>query len=48
VGVGIHPEESSICSNAYIDRSIPLEGGMLALGISKGLDTYEGGELMDI
>jgi hypothetical protein len=46
--VGIHPEESSICSNAYLDESIPIEGGTFGVSIQKGLTSYEGGSLRNI
>ncbi|MCQ2815708.1 MAG: hypothetical protein MJ252_00430 [archaeon] len=42
-GVGIHPEESSICSSAIVDRASSIYGGIISININKGLDLYTGG-----
>ena len=42
-GVGIHPEEASICRSAIVDRSMPYIGGVIGIGISHGLNSYEAG-----
>ena len=47
-GIGIHPEEASVCAAAFIDQSIPFEGGLVGIGIAKGLESYEGGSLKNI
>jgi hypothetical protein len=31
-GVGIHPDASSICASAIVDRSSPVTGGTIAVG----------------
>jgi len=45
LGMGIHPEESSICRAAIVDRSIPLYGGIIGVNILTGLNKYEEGHL---
>ena len=39
-GLAIHPDASSICVSAIIDKSIPTAGGIIGMGIFKGLDNY--------
>lgn len=46
VGIGIHPENSSICMNALIDRAISFYGGFIAISIFQGLPSYTGGKKM--
>ena len=36
----MHPEESWICSSAIVDRAMPVFGGLIGVGISKGLEHY--------
>lgn len=40
-GLGIHPEESSICKAAIVDGAMPLIGGVIGVGVTSGLDFYE-------
>lgn len=42
-GYGIHPEESSICMSALVDRSIPFHGGVIGINVLTGLNAYEAG-----
>jgi len=42
-GYGIHPEESSICMSALVDRSIPFHGGVIGINVLTGLKEYEEG-----
>lgn len=42
-GTAIHPEESSICRSALVDRSMPLTGGLVGVGITYGLPGYQKG-----
>jgi len=44
IGIGIHPEESSVCRAAIIDRSLTIYGGVIGVNILTGLTGYEGGE----
>jgi len=44
MGKGIHPEESSVCRAAIIDRSMPLFGGVIGINILTGIDGYESTE----
>lgn len=44
MGKGIHPEESSVCRAAILDRSVPLYGGVIGVNILTGIDGYEGAE----
>jgi hypothetical protein len=44
IGLGIHPEESSICINAIIDRVMSFYGGIVAVSIFNGLSSYTGGK----
>jgi len=43
-GEGIHPEESSICRAALIDRAIPLVGGVIGISALTGLEKYDEGQ----
>jgi len=36
-GWAIHPEDSSICMSALVDRSIPYVGGIIGINILTGL-----------
>lgn len=40
-GLGIHPQESSICKSAIVDGAMPLIGGVIGIGIVSGLEYYE-------
>ena len=40
-GLGLHPEESSICKSAIVDGAMPLIGGVIGVGVTNGLDFYE-------
>lgn len=40
-GLGIHPEEASICRSAIVDRSMPLTGGVIGIGVTHGLNDYQ-------
>lgn len=40
-GVGIHPQESSICKSAIVDKALPLTGGIIGLTIVDGLEYYD-------
>jgi len=40
-GVGIHPEESSICRSAIVDKAIPLVGGIIGINILTGMNFYD-------
>ena len=42
-GVGVHPEESSICRSAIVDHSMPFFGGVIGVGVMHGLPSYEAG-----
>lgn len=42
-GVGIHPEDSSICKSAIVDRAMPVLGGIVGVGIFIGLNKYDKG-----
>jgi len=33
MGMGIHPEESSVCRAAIVDKSLPLYGGVIGINI---------------
>jgi len=37
LGIGIHPEESSVCIAALIDKSSTLYGGVIGVNILTGL-----------
>mmetsp|Transcript_118154 Transcript_118154/g.176567 ORF Transcript_118154/g.176567 Transcript_118154/m.176567 type:complete len:91 (-) Transcript_118154:4050-4322(-) len=43
-GIGLHAEESGICQAAIVDNSMPLFGGVIGIGITRGLERYEGGQ----
>jgi len=36
-GEGVHPEETSICRSAILDRAVPFSGGLLGMGVAQGL-----------
>ena len=40
-GIGIHPEESSICRSAIIDKAVPPCGGLIGIGVAHGLTSYD-------
>ena len=39
-GVGLHPEETSICRAAIVDRAMPIFGGIIGLTIMHGATKY--------
>jgi len=43
-GMGIHPEMSSICKAAIYDRSMPISGGVIGVGIQPGIGQYSKGQ----
>ena len=45
-GVAIHPDASPICASAIIDRSMPTVGGIIGVGIFKGLENYVGAGIL--
>ncbi len=46
IGMGVHPEEASICLSALVDRAISFYGGIISVNIFKGLGSYTGGKKM--
>jgi hypothetical protein len=46
-GKAIHPQESSICKAAIADNSVPFFGGVIGVGISKGLLNYDKGGVIN-
>ena len=46
IGLGIHPEEASICISAIIDQGVSLYGGYFSISVTNGLDSYVGGKNM--
>jgi len=46
LGIGIHPEESSICKSAIYDQSMPWHGGVIGVGIQSGLEKYSKGRII--
>lgn len=40
-GTGIHSDEASICRSAIVDRSMPFFGGIIGIGVSHGLKSYQ-------
>lgn len=46
LGIGIHPEESSICKSAIYDQSMPWHGGVIGVGIQPGLQKYSKGRII--
>jgi len=43
MGIGIHPEESSVCRAAIVDRAVTLYGGVIGVNILAGIPNYQGG-----
>ena len=43
LGMGIHPENSSICMSAIVDGASSFFGGLLIVSIQNGLSEYIGG-----
>lgn len=42
-GLGIHPEDGSICKSAIADGAMPLTGGVVGVGSYIGLKQYDKG-----
>jgi len=42
-GIGIHPDDSSICKSAIIDRAMPVVGGIIGVGLYTGISKYDKG-----
>lgn len=40
LGVGVHPENSSICLSAIVDRAISLYGGIISISVVSGMNEY--------
>ena len=41
-GLGIHPDDSSICKSAIVDGALPVGGGVVGVGTYVGINNYEG------
>lgn len=39
-GLAIHPEDSSICMSALVDKSMPFTGGVIGMNVLSGLSKY--------
>jgi len=45
-GVGIHSADASICKSAIYDWSMPTIGGVIGVGITPGLGSYQKGKIL--